>query len=135
LDRVLEHLAIGDARDGLRPDPQVTALLCVAAELAPPAARAVAHQVPIVDMQPIPARQLAEAVEWIAGHVRRQTILVYCNAGVGRSSSVVIAYLYLHRAMGFGGAVEQVAERHPFMSLLPGLLPTLKALRRAPDGY
>jgi protein-tyrosine phosphatase len=105
-------------------------LLCVAQEINVQDDTRVQYKVPIIDMQPIPARQLKEAVEWVRDNIALQTIPVYCNAGVGRSSSVVIAYLCIMLNFGFGEAVEFVATRRPYMSILPNLLPSIKQARR-----
>ncbi|NIR61620.1 MAG: dual specificity protein phosphatase family protein [Gammaproteobacteria bacterium] len=128
MDYVLDHLAIGDAGEGANPPEEVTALLCVAAELPPPAARAAAHQVPVIDMQPVPAAQLAEAIAWIAERIARERILVYCNAGVGRSPSICVGYLCCGLGYGFGRAVETVARRRPYMSVLPDLIKSIGAV-------
>ena len=52
-------------------------MLCVAEEIDLPPGVAIAHKVPIRDMQPIPAAQLAEAIAWLDGHVATRRILVF----------------------------------------------------------
>ena len=69
----------------------------MAEEIGLPLGVSVAHKVPVRDMQPIPAAQLAEAIEWIERHVADRRILVLCNAGVGRSTSAVVGYLCCRR--------------------------------------
>lgn len=86
-------------------------------------------QVPVRDMQPIPAVQMAEAVEWIHRYVENRRILVFCNAGVGRSTSVVVGYLCCRRDYGFGDAVEFVARKRPYMSILPNLILTIEQVQ------
>lgn len=129
MDFVLDRLALGNAADAVSP-AGVDALLCVAAELGAPLLDGLRfHKVPIVDFRPLPATQLGEAVEWIETQARSGRVLVYCNAGVGRSTSVVVGYLCVARGMGFGQAVEFVARRRPHMSILPELVTAIDRLR------
>lgn len=130
MEFVLDELAVGDAADGASPPPPISALLCVAAELELGFPDKIAHKVPVVDMQPIPSGQLQEAVLWIRDHIAEHSVLVFCNAGVGRSSSVVVAYLCCDRGYSFGEAVEAVASRHPYMSILPNLIIGVDAVKR-----
>jgi protein-tyrosine phosphatase len=76
----------------------------------------------MADKQPIPPEQLREAVEWIRDHIADHGILVYCNAGVGRSPSVVVAYLCCVLGFSFGEAVEYVARRKNAQASDPYLL-------------
>lgn len=128
MDFVTDRLALGNAADAAAP-AGVTALLCVAEELSAPPTRLRFHRVPIPDFQPIPAVRLAEAVEWIEALPLAERVLVYCNAGVGRSTSVVVGYLCIAQGMGFGQAVELVARRRPHMSIVPGLLTAIERVR------
>lgn len=126
MDLILEHLAVGNAGEGAAPPGDVTALLCVAQEVdLPSVAVSRRHKIPVVDMQPIPDGQLREAVQWITDTIEGERILVFCNAGVGRSPSVVVGYLCCRLGYGFGQAVERVARRHPYMSILPDLIRTV----------
>ena len=89
-------------------------------------------KVAIDDMKPIPAFRLMEAAEFIDQHINSKRILVFCDGGVGRSPSVVIAYLS-SKGMRFGQAVEFVAMRKPYMSILPDLIESIrKAFVRLP---
>lgn len=129
MDFILDNLAVGSFADAAAAPPDITALLCVARERDLHVADRTYHKVPVVDMQPIPDDQLAEAVAWIRDRAGRHKVLVFCNAGVGRSSSVAVAYLCCVRGMGFGPAVEHVAARHPGMSILPMLRPAVERVR------
>lgn len=127
---ILPHLAVGTHEEaGSRPS-EIDAYLCVAAEKDVPEPGKLAYKVPIVDMQPIPAGQLREAVEWIRDHIAMNRILVFCNAGVGRSPSVVVAYLCCVEGYSFGRAVEFVARRKPAMSILPELITSIEEVKR-----
>jgi len=82
-------------------------------------------KVAIEDMKPIPAFRLMEAAEFIDQHINTKRILVFCEGGVGRSPSVVIAYL-CSKGMRFGQAVEFLAMRKPYMSILPDLIESIR---------
>lgn len=127
---ILENLAIGNYQDALEPPSDINALLCVAQELDIYEATLLYYKVPIVDMQPIPTDQLKESVEWIRSNISSHKIMVFCNAGVGRSPSVVIAYLCCVLGYSFGNAVEYVAIRKPYMSTLPNLIRSIEETRK-----
>ena len=62
---ILERLAVGSYEEALNPPPTISALLNVAMERDLHDAELLYHKIPIVDMKPIPAGQMKEAVEWI----------------------------------------------------------------------
>ena len=125
---ILDNLAIGSYEDALNPPSEISALLNVAKELDIET-ELLYHKVPIIDMQPIPSKPMGEAVEWIRDHIDRYKIMVFCNAGIGRSPSVVIGYLCCVMGYSFGDAVEFVARRKPDISILPGLIRTIEDVR------
>lgn len=127
---ILEQLAIGSYREAIQPLRGITAVLNVAAEREMTTAL-LYHKVPIIDMRPIPPHQLQEAVVWIHAHIAQHTILVSCNAGVGRSPSVVIGYLCCCKGYGYNEAVQFVARRKPHISPLPELPKTIAAIKSA----
>ena len=131
MDYILDNLAIGNAREAQSPPSSIDALLCVAWEIDAVAPGVSFHKVPIIDMQPIPPEQLHDAVRWIHAHIGKNRILVFCNAGVGRSSSVVVAYLCGFCDFGFGAAVEFVARKRPYMSILPNLVLSIDEMKTA----
>lgn len=123
---ILNNIAIGNFRDALEPPKEISALLNVAEEKDIYDPGIVYHKIPIADMRPMPSEQMAEAVGWIKEHSPTYRILVFCNAGVGRSPSVVIGYLCCALGFGFGEAVEYVARVKPDISILPGLIRTIE---------
>lgn len=127
---IIENLAVGNYQDALQPAPDIDALLCVAQEHDVYGTPLCYHKVPIIDMQPIPAGQLAEAVAWIKTTITGHKLLVFCNAGIGRSPSVVIAYLCCVLGYGFGNAVEYVATKKPYISILPDLITTIEETKK-----
>lgn len=127
---IVNNLAIGNYQEALEPSHDISALLCVAREKEIYGSHCLYYKVPIADMQSIPPEQLQEAVEWIRGHIGGHKIMVFCNAGVGRSPSVVIAYLCCVLGYSFGNAVECVAVKRPCMSVLPDLLTGIEAVKK-----
>jgi protein-tyrosine phosphatase len=130
MNYILKNLAIGNFEDARDPPTGIDALLCVAQEIDLSHVRCLYYKVPIVDMQPIPEDQLKEAVAFIRDHIEYHKIMVYCNAGVGRSPSVVVAYLCCVQGYGYGEAVEFVASRKPYMSTLPNLILSIEQLKK-----
>ena len=126
---VLDKLAIGSYEEAIMPPPKISALLNVAVERDVDNTTLVYHKVPIVDMTPIPAGQMKEAVEWIRDQISTHSIMVFCNAGVGRSPSIVIGYFCCVLGYGFGDAVEFVARRKSNVSILPDLIKTIEAAK------
>lgn len=125
---ILEHLAVGNPVDAQCAHPHFDAFLNVAAELGFDPVHFGPKpylKVAIDDMKPIPAFRLMEAAEFIDQHINTKRILVFCDGGVGRSPSVVIAYL-CSKGMRFGQAVEFVAVRKPYMSILPDLIESIR---------
>ena len=125
---IIDNLAIGGYEDALKPPSEITALLNVAEEKEIET-KLLYHKVPVVDMQPIPHEQMKEAIEWIRDHITRYKIMVFCNACIGRSPSVVIGYLCCFLGHSFGDAVEFVAKRKPDISVLPDLIRTIEDVK------
>jgi protein-tyrosine phosphatase len=131
IDFILDNLAVGSYLDSIDPPKEFTALLCVAQEKDVEDKSRLWHKVPIIDMQPIPEEQLKEAVSWIRkAHEHGHRVLVFCNAGIGRSPSVIVAYLCSVLGYKFGQAVEYVAKRRPYTSMLPDLITTIDRISR-----
>jgi len=124
-----DKLSIGSYKDALDPPGEITALLCVASENDLKEPDLFYHKVSFTDMRPAQTEQLKEAVLWIAKYIDINHIMVFCNGGVGRSSSVVIAYLSCIMGYGFGESVEFVAKRKPYISPLPNLILSIDDVR------
>jgi hypothetical protein len=125
---ILEHLAVGNPVDAQCAHEHFDAFLNVASEVGYDPSFFGDRpylKVAIDDMKPIPAFRLMEAAEFIDQHIHNKRILVFCDSGVGRSPSVAIAYL-CSKGMRFGQAVEFVAMRKPYMSILPDLIESIK---------
>ena len=129
MDFIVENLAIGNYQEALAPASDINALLCVAAEHDIYDTKYIYYKVPIVDMQPIPTEQLKDAIVWLRSNIEANRTMVFCNAGVGRSPSVVAAFLCCVLGYSFGEAVQYVATRRPYMSILPNLIKTIEEIK------
>lgn len=126
---ILKNLAIGDFQDANEAKEKDFAFLNVAEELnLELPERALYHKIPVKDFIPIPVEQLSEATDWIRKQIGKRRVLVFCSAGVGRSSSVVIGYLCAVKRFGFGKAVEYVAQKKADISILPNLIKTIQEI-------
>ena len=69
-------------------------------------------KLPLIDFQPIDPQFIPKAVSWLKEVIADHTVLVHCNAGIGRSPSIVVCYLY---EIGFGleEAVRLVKRKRP----------------------
>ena len=130
MDFILENLAIGNYQEALKPPPEISALLCVAEEKNICDTKYKYHKVPMIDMHPIQPEQMKDAIEWIRENIGDNKIMVFCNAGVGRSPSVVVGFLCCVLGYSFGEAVEYVATRRPYMSTLPNLFRTIEETKK-----
>ena len=138
MNYILEHLAIGNAADAQNAHDHFDAFLNIASEIQIDSdlfGTKPYLKVAVDDMKPIPAFRLMETAEYIDQHINSKRIMVFCDGGVGRSPSVVIAYL-CSKGMRFGQAVEFVATRKPYMSILPDLIESIrKAFVRPPAPF
>jgi protein-tyrosine phosphatase len=135
MNHILEHLSVGNTADVQNDFDHFDAFLNTASEVQMDSALFGDKpylKVAIDDMKPIPAFRLMEAAEFIEQNINSKRILVFCDGGVGRSPSVVVGYL-CSKGMRFGQAVEFVAMRKPYMSILPDLIESIrKAFVRPP---
>jgi protein-tyrosine phosphatase len=68
---------------------------------------------------------LTEGVQALKDLLERgHTVYVHCSAGLGRSPSVVIAYLHWVEGVDLAEAIDQVNQRHP-------CVPNEEAIRKA----
>jgi protein-tyrosine phosphatase len=127
---ITEHVAVGNAEDAARPPRLMTVILNVAAEkqIAPPVGRTYAW-IPFKEFAEADPLQLDEAVAWLEQHERGNGLLICCKAGMGRSVSVVIAYLCLTKGLAYPDAVTLVSTRRPGAMPLPNLEGTISFVR------
>lgn len=112
MDFVLERLAIGDITDARSLPKNITALLNCTEEHNTRRDGIRYLKIPLVDFQPINPEYILPAVRWIKEVIANNTVLVHCNAGIGRSPSIVVCYLS-EIGFGFEEAVRLVKSKRP----------------------
>jgi protein-tyrosine phosphatase len=119
---VTDSLLVGNLDDAQDPSPAIGGLLFVAEEHT-------VHPPPWIDYAKIPMKEftepdaiaLAQAVQWIEDHLPNNRVMVCCRAGMGRSVSVVIAFLCCVQGLLYDDAVKLVKTRRPGAMPLPRL--------------
>jgi len=112
MNYILERLAVGDINDARNMPDGITALLNCAEEHDTCREGIAYLKIPLVDFQPIDPSYIPRAVAWIKEVIVDHRVLVHCNAGIGRSPSIVVCYLN-EVGFGFEEAVRLVTARRP----------------------
>lgn len=128
---ITEHLAVGNAEDAARPHRLMSAILNVAAEnqITPPVGKTYGW-IPFKEFAEPDPSQLDEAVAWLERHEQGNRLLICCRAGMGRSVSVVIAFLCIVKGMPYQEAVKLVSARRPGATPLSNLEGTILLVRQ-----
>ena len=124
------HIYIGEQLDAESPPSFINAVLWVALDpkLTPP---------PNVEFGRLPLKEntkpdlidLETGVEWLTHHLPEHHILVACQVGLGRSPSIIIAYLCCMQGLSFEEAQELVSQKRPGMTPLPNLASLIEQLK------
>jgi len=119
---ITETLLVGNINDAREPPVNVGALLLVAAEytLEPPS-RLLYGRIPFSEYDEAEPLLLDRAVSWVEQHLSDHRVMVCCRAGMGRSVSVVMAYLCSVRGMTYAEVLKLVMTRRPGAMPLPNL--------------
>jgi protein-tyrosine phosphatase len=130
-----KRLLVGNADDAKNPPPQVGAVLMVAEEqnVTVPS-RIVYAKIPLKEFGEPSATSLRQAVEWMEAHITDHRLIVCCRMGLGRSVSVVIAYLCCVEGMSYADALKLVLTRRPGGMPLPQLEKSIELLRHRRQG-
>ena len=113
MDYILDRLAVGDIDDVRNMPKEITALLNCSEEHDTFREGIAYLKIPLIDFQPIDPEYIPKAVSWIKKTIIDHRVLVHCNAGIGRSPSIVVCYLY-EIGFGFEEAVRLVKSKRPF---------------------
>jgi len=129
--QITDKLAVGNISDAENPSTSIGALLMVAAELSivPPAGVAY-DKIPLKEYGEAGISSLDQAVAWIEAHLPENRVLVCCRAGMGRSVSVVLAYLCCAEDMAYPDALSLLLKRRPGAVPLPNLRCAIEALQQ-----
>jgi protein-tyrosine phosphatase len=134
---ITDSLLVGNLDDAQDPSPVIGGLLFVAEEYAirPPEWMDYAR-IPFKEFTTPSPDLLAKAVKWIEDHLHRNRVMVCCRAGMGRSVSVVMAYLCCVQGMEYDSVLKLVKTRRPGALPLPALREVIDEVRamRAAEG-
>lgn len=132
---ITDKLLVGTIDDARNPPPVIGTLLLVAEEFTvEPATWIDYHRIPIKEFAEADPARLVRAVEWLEQRVPKSRTLVCCRAGMGRSVSVVMAYLCCVEGMAYADVLKLVMARRPGAMPLPNLQAAIEQvclLRRA----
>ena len=127
---ITETLLVGNINDAREPPVKIGALLLVAAEftLESPGSL-LAGRIPFSEYAEAEPLLLDRAVSWVEQHMSDRRVMVCCRAGMGRSVSVVMAYLCCVQGMTYADVLELVMKRRPGAMPLPKLEEAITQVR------
>ena len=126
---VTPSLIVGNLEEALQPPSFVRHVLFLAAEyrIVPPTG-VTFECVPMVEFQEADPQVIRSAIDWVERYESSERVLVCCRAGMGRSVSVVIAYLCCVKGMQYAEAVDLLKSKRPGATPLPNLEQTIKRI-------
>lgn len=128
---ITESLLLGNIDDAREPAAVVSALLFVAEEhVVTPPPWVTFVKIPMQEFAPADPATLSRAVDWLETHMPSNRVMVCCRAGIGRSASVVIAYLCCVQGMVYKEALRFVMARRPGATPLPQLQESIQEVIR-----
>jgi protein-tyrosine phosphatase len=127
---VTESLLVGNLHDVQQPPSAVSAILFVAENEISPPRGLVYGTVPLREFGEAGVEEIKRAVDWLESHAASHRVMVCCRAGMGRSVSVVIAYLCCAKNMTYMQALQLLKERRPGACPLPNLEQTIEKVRK-----
>jgi protein-tyrosine phosphatase len=127
---ITETLLVGNINDAKEPPVKIGALLLVAAEytLESPG-RLPYGRIPFSEYAEAEPLLLDRAVSWVEQHLSDHRVMVCCRAGMGRSVSVVMAYLCCVQGMTYADVLKLVMRRRPGAMPLPNLEDAINQVR------
>ena len=127
---ITENLLVGNINDAKEPPVKIGALLLVAAEytLESPG-WLLSGRIPFLEYAEAEPHLLYRSVSWVEQHVSDHRVMVCCRAGMGRSVSVVMAYLCCVQGMTYDDVLKLVMRRRPGAIPLPKLEEAITQVR------
>jgi protein-tyrosine phosphatase len=127
---ITETLLVGNINDASAPPQQVSAVLLVAAEFnIQPPSWLLYGRIPFSEYAEAEPLLLDQAVSWVEQHLSSNRVMVCCRAGMGRSVSVVMAYLCCVQEMTYDEVLKLVMKRRPGAMPLPNLEEAITQVR------
>ncbi|MBS0166636.1 dual specificity protein phosphatase family protein [Nitrospira sp. CMX1] len=128
---ITDRLLVGNIDDAKQPTTAIGTLLLVAEELTvTPAAWVDYQHIPFREFAKADHAKLAQAVEWLEPRVPKGRTLVCCRAGMGRSVSVVMAYLCCVEGQTYDEVLKLIMTRRPSAMPLPNLQVAIEQVRQ-----
>ena len=127
---ITETVLVGNVYEARMPPPFIKGLLFVAEEfeVTPPEGM-IFGRLSLKEFQEAHPQDVMKAVEWIERHASSHRVLVCCRAGMGRSVSMVIAYLCCVKGLQYTEAVHLMTTRRPGSLPLPELERTIQTVQ------
>ena len=136
--QITDTLFVGNIYEAEKPPARISAVLLVAEEFAPdPPPGVIYERIPFKEFGEAKPASLHLAIDWIARHHQDNRVLVCCRAGMGRSVSVIMAYLCCVESMTYADVYQLIMNRRPGACPLPNIQATIKQvlqLRQTPQG-
>jgi protein-tyrosine phosphatase len=127
---ITEKLLVGNINDAKEPPVKIGALLLVAAEYASESPSwLISGRIPFSEYAEAEPLLLDQAVNWVEQHISDNRVMVCCRAGMGRSVSVVMAYLCCVQEMTYKEVLKLVMTRRPGATPLPNLEKAITQVR------
>ena len=128
---ITDSLLVGNLEDAHKPPAFIHGMLIVAEEREVKPAPGVMHErVPLKEFGEADPLDVQRAVEWLERQAPSHQLMVCCRAGLGRSVSMVIAYLCCVKGMSYVDAVQLLKARRPGATPLPRLERTIKKVQQ-----
>ena len=120
--QITDTLFVGNIYDAERPPSNLGVVLFVAEEFTiKPPPGVIYDRIPLKEYGEATPASLDRAVEWIERHIAGNRVMVCCRAGMGRSVSVVMAYLCCVLDMHYADVYQLVTTQRPGACPLPNL--------------
>jgi protein-tyrosine phosphatase len=130
MHQITDTLYVGNILEVERPPAHIGAVLLVAEEFTPtPPAGVIYEKIPLKEFGEAKPASLDQAIDWIARHHPEKHVLVCCRAGMGRSVSVVMAYLCCVQQMEYPDAFQLMMSRRPGACPLPNIQATIEQVQ------
>jgi protein-tyrosine phosphatase len=127
---ITENLLVGNINDAKEPPVKIGALLLVAAEYALESPNwLISSRIPFSEYAEAEPLLLDQAVSWVEQQISDNRVMVCCRAGMGRSVSVVMAYLCCVQGMTYDEVLKLVMRRRPGAMPLPKLEKAITKVR------
>ncbi len=126
---ITDSILVGNLEDAKKPPNSIHGLLFLAGEHEIPSPPGMAYaRIPLKEFGEADPLDVLEAVDWLEQHGASRRLLVCCRAGMGRSVSMVIAYLCCVKGMSYEDAVNLAKARRPGTTPLPALEQTIETV-------